>query len=97
MVFGDEEKKLCAKLVDIMNDLNGLLKAAGEEILRYQGINKIKNIAKSYDPSGLNKIPKYLDGLANVISDNKAFNSAIGRKLDQAYQIATQLLKQESL
>ena len=91
MVFSDEEKKLCASMVDVMNDISGLLKAAGEELSRYQGINKIKNIAKSCDPSGLKKIPTYIDGIGHVISDNKAFNSAIGRKLEQAYKLTTQL------
>ena len=91
MVFADEEQKLCATMVEVMNDISGLLKAAGEELSRYQGLNKIKNIAKNCDPSGLKKIPKYLDGIADVISDNKAFNSAIGRKLEQAYKLTTQL------
>ena len=91
MVCSDEEKKLCASLVEVMNDINGLLKAAGEELSQYQGINKIKNIAKNFDPNGLKKIPKYIDGLGNVISDNKVFSSAIGRKLEQAYTLSTQL------
>jgi hypothetical protein len=91
MIFGDEDKKLCASLVDIMNDISGLLKAAGEELSRYKGIQKIKNIAKSHDPSGLKNIHKYLDGISNVISDNKAFSSVLGRKLDQAYQLSNQI------
>jgi|GEM_PF-1561707 len=91
MVLGDEEKKLCANIVDVMNDITGLLKAAGEEMLQYKAVEKIKNIAKSCDPNGLQNIPRYLDGLASALNDNKAFNSAIGRKLEQAYQIAIQL------
>ena len=96
MVFGDEEKQLCATLVDVMNDISGLLKAAGEELSRYKGLQKIKNIAKSQDPSGMQKIHTYLDGIGHVISDNKAFNSILGRKLDQAYQLANKINRASS-
>ena len=91
MVFSDEEKKLCANLIDVMNDITGLLKADGEELSLYKGLNKIKRIAKNYDPSGLNKIPRYLDGIEHVIHDNKAFTRALGRKLEQAYSLTNQL------
>lgn len=91
MGFNEEQQELCARLVEITNDITGLLNQAGEEVSRYKSLSKIKNTAKHRDPNGIPKIAGYLEGLKTVLSDNRAFNTAIGRKLDEAHSIAAKL------
>ena len=90
----EEQKALLATLVEVMNDINGLLKAEGDDLIRYQGLQKIKNIAKNNDPHGVGKLPTYLVGLEHVIMDNRLLTMPIKRKLEQAQSI---LLKIERL
>lgn len=87
----ETEKQLCESLVEIMNDMNGLLKAAGDETIRFKGVQKIKNIAKNQDPNGLRKLPRYLEGLQTVMSDEKILTTPLRRKLEQAYSLVVSL------
>ena len=91
MTANNEQLELCARLIDITNEITGLLNQAGEEISRYKSLGKIKNTAKHRDPNGIPKIAGYLEGLKTVMSDNRAFTPTIGRKIDEAHSIAAQL------
>jgi len=93
MIDDDAKKTLCASLVGVMNDISGLLKAANEELSLYKGLQKIKNMAKNHDIDGIKKAPKYLDGIATTIRDNKAYSRSLGRKLEQADALVGQLIQ----
>lgn len=91
MTLSPDKERLFGELIAVIEKISGLLKISGEDPLEYQGLEKVRNIAKSCDPEGKKNIIRYLDRDFRVIYDNRISSDELEKQVARAYSIADQL------
>lgn len=85
------KESLFDEMIDAIEKIREILSSSGEDSSEYRGLEKIINIAKNRDPSGVKNIFHYLNGDSRIIYDNRVYNDEIEKLIEKAYSIADRL------